>query len=463
MVPMDKSPEFSAELLQRYNQPVPRYTSYPTAPQFSEAVTVPAWEQAVASRGQRANPWSLYFHIPFCRSLCFYCACNKIITPTQSRSFPYLDHLFQELDLVSSKLNQNDRQVSQIHLGGGTPTFLTPRQLTDLWHRINDHFQLQSDGEYGIEIDSRAADCNTIKHLSELGFNRMSFGIQDFDPEVQKAINRIQSTKDTFDQINTARAHGVSSVNVDLIYGLPLQTIQSFSRTLDTVISERPDRIAVYGYAHLPQMFRAQRQIEKHDLPSEQEKLALLELAINKFRAAGYEYIGMDHFALPGDELARAKREGSLQRNFQGYSTRQECDMLGFGVTSIGKVANLYYQNLKTEKEYFMALDKGQLPITKGYELTGDDTLRRSIIMKLMCQGNLDLKAFEQESGYSFFQYFAKEIPELLQLAEDRLINLNDWQIEITRKGQLLLRNICHVFDAYRTTACPQRIHTQAI
>lgn len=460
---MDKSPEFSAELLQRYNQPVPRYTSYPTAPQFSDEVSAPAWEQAVGSRVSTAAPWSMYFHIPFCRSLCFYCACNKIITPTHSRSFPYLDHLFKELELVGNKLDQQDRQVSQIHLGGGTPTFLTPQQLTDLWGQISRHFQLETDGEYGIEIDPRAADCNTIKHLTDLGFNRMSFGIQDFDPEVQKAVNRIQSVKDTFDQINTARAHGVRSINVDLIYGLPLQTIQSFSRTIDTVIGERPDRIAVYGYAHLPQLFRAQQQIDKHHLPSEQEKLALLELAINKFLAAGYEYIGMDHFALPEDELAKARRNGSLQRNFQGYSTRQECDMLGFGITAIGKVKNLYYQNAKSEKDYFRSIAGNSLPIIKGFRLTDDDMLRRSIIMKLMCQGNLDLKQFELETGHSFFHYFDREMPELLRLAEDRLIALSDWQIEITRKGQLLLRNICHTFDAYRAIPGNQRIHTKAI
>ncbi|MDX1692450.1 MAG: oxygen-independent coproporphyrinogen III oxidase [Ketobacteraceae bacterium] len=460
---MDKSPQFSAELLRRYNQPVPRYTSYPTAPRFSEAVSVPDWERAVASRGNNASPWSLYFHIPFCRSLCFYCACNKIITPTQSRSFPYLEHLFRELKLVSSKLNKQNRKVSQIHLGGGTPTFLTPQQLTDLWDQINRHFILEADGEYGIEIDPRAANTNTIKHLTELGFNRMSFGIQDFDPEVQKAVNRIQSVKDTFDQINTARANGVRSINVDLIYGLPLQTIQSFSRTLETVIAERPDRIAVYGYAHLPQLFRAQRQIDKHYLPPEKEKLALLELAITKFIGAGYEYVGMDHFALPEDELAKARRDGSLQRNFQGYSTRQECDMLGFGITSIGKVGNLYYQNTKYEKEYFSYLGGERLPITKGYQLTEDDRLRRTIIMTLMCQGKLDLEAFEVETGLSFFRYFDREIPDLLRLAEDKLIELNDRQIVITRRGQLLLRNICHKFDAYRGIPGEQRIHTRAI
>lgn len=460
---MNKSPEFSSQLLQRYNQPVPRYTSYPTAPQFSSQPGSAAWQDAVASRGAVSQPWSLYFHIPFCRSLCFYCACNKIITPNQLRSLPYLEHIFKELDLVGAQLRGDDRKVSQLHLGGGTPTFLAPQQLTELFARVEQHFSLQEDGEYSIEIDPRAADVAMIKHLTDLGFNRMSFGVQDFDPEVQKAVNRLQSSKDTFAQIDAARAHGVKSVNVDLIYGLPLQTVQSFARTLDMVIAEKPDRVAVYGYAHLPEIFRAQRLIDKHYLPNEADKLALLELAINKFLTAGYEYIGMDHFALPGDELAIAKKQGSLQRNFQGYSTQQECDMLGFGITAIGKVQNLYYQNIKTEKDYFNSLAKGKLPIAKTYHLSKDDNIRRDIIMRLMCQGSLDLKQFEARTAVSFFQYFASVLPELLQLAEDGLIELSDWAIEVTPKGQLLLRNICYAFDAYRMRTDRRRIHSKAI
>lgn len=459
---MVKPPVFSAELLRHYNKPVPRYTSYPTAPQFSADICSSIWEEALTCR-DISKPMSLYFHIPFCRSLCFYCACNKIITPNSSRSIPYLDNLFCELSLVSSILSPADRKVSQIHLGGGTPTFLSMQQFDELFSLITTHFDLADDGEYSIEIDPRASSPEMVKHLTQLGINRMSFGIQDFDPEVQKAVNRIQSSKETFDQIRTARANGVKSINVDLIYGLPLQTPQSFARTIDTVISERPDRVAVYGYAHLPHVFRAQQQIDKHNLPDESSKIELLDLAVNKFLIAGYEYIGMDHFALPTDDLAIARRQGSLQRNFQGYSTQNECDMLGFGITAIGKVGNLYYQNTKTEKEYFDRINKSQLPIIKGYELSEDDVIRRDIIMALMCKGFLDLVSFEDQTGHSFFQYFSPIIPELLHLTEDGLINMNDFSIEVTQKGQMLLRNICYVFDAYRDGANGKLIHTKAI
>lgn len=459
---MGAIPEFNAELLTRYNKPVPRYTSYPTAPQFNSNITQSSLIQALDQR-DGARPLSLYLHIPFCRSLCYYCACNKIITTNASRSIPYLESVTRELKLTSDRLSRNDRQVSQIHLGGGTPTFLACEQLTDLFRHIESHFSLASDGEYSIEIDPRASSVDMIRHLVTLGFNRMSFGIQDFDPDVQKAINRVQSSAETFSQINAARAHGVRSINVDLIYGLPLQTKRSFARTLDTVIGERPDRIAVYGYAHLPGTFKSQQLIDKHYLPLETEKIALLELAINKFLNAGYEYIGMDHFALPEDELAIARREGTLQRNFQGYSTRIECDMLGFGVTSIGKLGDLYYQNEKVEKVYMERVHNNELPLAKGYQLTFDDVVRRGVIMVLMCQGRLNMQQFERTTGHAFFQYFSDVIPELLELTEDGLLTMSDWHVEVTQKGQLLLRNICNVFDAYRKQTKNRHIATQAI
>lgn len=446
---MNPGPEFNAELLSRYDRPAPRYTSYPTAPRFDDAFTVDDWRAALGSRPDPARPLSLYFHIPFCRSLCFYCACNKIITPNHERSLPYLDAIFRELELVAAELPEHGRKVSQIHLGGGTPTFLSGGQLADLMANIRRHFDLAEDGEYSIEIDPRACSVETIERLAELGFNRMSFGVQDFDPQVQKAVNRIQSPAETFAQIDAARAHGVESINLDLIYGLPLQNRHSFARTLDTVIEQRPDRVAVYSYAHLPEMFRAQRQIEKHQLPSASEKLALLELAIKRFLEAGYEYIGMDHFALPDDELAIARRDGSLQRNFQGYSTQSQCDMLGFGITSIGRVGDSYYQNIKTEKEYLELIEKGELPIAKGYSLVRDDRIRSEVIMTLMCQGELDIIDFESRTGITFYGYFEKALPRLLTFCEDGLVELGDRKITITPRGQLLLRNICQLFDAY--------------
>ncbi len=447
---MKTFPQYNRDMLIKYDKLLPRYTSYPTALQFTEGFTQQDWLTAWNSV-EESSELSLYFHIPFCRSPCFYCACNRIITRDATRSTPYLDAIFKEMALVSSLLSDKQKKVSQVHLGGGTPTFLSPEQLSMLWEKIHQYFRLEFQGEYSIEIDPRAASIEMIQHLAELGFNRMSFGVQDLNKDVQEAINRIQSVKETFAQIDAARKAGVQSINVDLIYGLPKQTEDTFANTIDRVIDARPERVAVYGYAHMPAVFKAQRQIAKFDLPDLSSKLMLLELAIEKFQSAGYEYIGLDHFALPHDELSIARNNGSLQRNFQGYSTRKNLNMLGFGVTSIGKVGNAIFQNHKLEDEYIRMLSNGTLPLIKGYVMTQDDQIRKAVIMSLMCQGVIIFESLFQKYGAVFNEYFHLSMPELLQFQRDGLIDMNDEKLTITPVGQLLLRNIANVFDAYRS------------
>ncbi len=444
-------PEYNREMLIKYDKPLPRYTSYPTALKFDETFSDQNFEQTVKSAAQSTSELSLYFHIPFCRSPCFYCACSRIITRDNTRSTPYLDAVINEMALVKNTLNNENKVVSQVHLGGGTPTFLSMDQLSHLWQAINKNSNLDKNGEYSIEIDPRAADVSKIKNLVSLGFNRMSFGVQDLDKEVQKAVNRIQSAKETFEQIEAARATGVKSVNVDLIYGLPKQTVKTFSNTIDRVLEVRPERVAVYAYAHMPTVFKAQKQIDKYDLPDLSNKLRLLEIAIEKFQAAGYEYIGLDHFSLPSDELAIARRNGSLQRNFQGYSTQKNLDMLGFGVTSIGKIDGSYYQNNKLENEYLALIERKQLPVQRGYSCTKDDLIRKDVIMKLMCQGDINLNNFKIDTGHAFFDYFQSSLTELESMKDDGLIEYNQDRFYVTAIGQLLLRNIANVFDAYRT------------
>lgn len=461
---MKLSPVYDKELLHRYDRPLPRYTSYPTAVQFEEGFSVADWRRGLDQSIQAAKPFSLYFHIPFCRSPCFYCACNRIITRDASRSQPYLEAIYKEIELVAAQIPDNRRNVSQVHFGGGTPTFLSSNQLEELWGRINRHFNMDPDGEYSIEIDPRASSVELIEKLTQLGFNRMSFGIQDLDPEVQKAVNRIQSAEETFTQIASAKKNGVKSVNVDLIYGLPKQTTETFGNTIERVIEARPERVAVYGYAHMPQVFKAQTQIDKYDIPSLSKKLGLLEIAIDQFLAAGYEYIGLDHFALPDDELAVARRQNTLHRNFQGYSTQKECDMLGFGVTAIGKIGNIFYQNLKSEKDYLDCLKDERLPINKGYQMTRDDRIRGQVIMSLMCHGYLDFDYFESISQSRLTDYFSNVVDDIDSLERDGLIEVDSRRIAVTSVGQLLLRNICNVFDGYRKPSeSKQRIHALSI
>ena len=440
---------FDPDLIRRYDRNGPRYTSYPTAVQFHTNFCAEQY-RAAAGSGLPATPLSLYVHVPFCGSPCFYCGCNKVITRDGTKVERYLNYLYREIELQAPLFNSS-RRVEQLHFGGGTPTFLSLAQLRALLGKLTERFSLTTsdDREYSIEIDPRTLAAESLPALAAMGFNRISLGVQDFDPDVQRAVNRVQSTDDTLQAIEDARANGFSSVSVDLIYGLPKQSFASFSRTLDTMVAARPDRLAVYGYAHLPRMFKAQRQIDEADLPSPALRIELLGLTVEKLTAAGYVYIGMDHFALPGDELVRAQRAGSLHRNFQGYSTRAECDLVALGVSSIGKLGDAYSQNAKTLLEYYAALDKCRLPIQRGIELNLDDVVRREVIQRLMCQGLVSFDAVEKRFDLEFDRYFARELKQLGEFVDDGLVSIAERAIRVTSAGRLLLRNIAMAFDAY--------------
>lgn len=451
--------EFDPELIRRYDASGPRYTSYPTAVQFSEAFNAARYGEIarLSNSGSQVVPLSLYFHIPFCDTVCFYCACNKIITKNRTRAIPYLEQLFREIELQAGLFDRN-RPVDQLHWGGGTPTFLSMRQMHDLMRVTAENFQLRDDdsGEYSIEIDPREADAETIALLRSLGFNRLSLGVQDFDPEVQKAVNRIQSEAQTWAVLDVARAEGFKSVSVDLIYGLPLQTVDRFRVTLDKVIAAGPDRLSVFNYAHLPQLFKTQRQINEALLPSAEEKLAILGLTIERLTQAGYLYIGMDHFARPDDELAVAQRQGTLHRNFQGYSTHADCDLVAMGATAISKVGNSYSQNLKTLDEYAARLQGGGLAVFRGVELDADDKLRREVITRLICNFELDFAEIEAGYGINFRSYFAAALRALEPFNADELLELGDRFIRVKPRGRLLIRNICMQFDRYFTGVAGQ-------
>jgi len=449
--PMHHAIPFDAAMLEKYDTFGPRYTSYPTAIQFSPAFTLQDYYDEVEQSNSNNAPLSLYFHIPFCESLCFYCACNKIITHTFDRATPYLARLHKEVALQAALVSR-DRPVNQLHFGGGTPTFLSDEQLRRLMLVTAEHFTLApiDKREFSIEIDPRAIRDGTVAMLREFGFNRVSFGVQDFDPKVQQAVNRIQSIEQTQAVVDAARNSGYRSVNMDLIYGLPYQTVESFNRTLDTIIAMRPERLAVYNYAHLPQRVKAQRLIKEKDLPDAVTKLGLLELTINRLQEAGYVYIGMDHFALPEDELVVAREQGTLQRNFQGYSTHADTDMIGMGITSIGKINSCYNQNVRYEKSYFEAVDNGRLAVFQGYRLSDDDRIRRAVIQALMCQGEVVFAAIEQAFGILFSRYFAEELTRLQPMENDGLLEQDSRRIRVEPFGRLLLRNIAMVFDAYQ-------------
>ena len=448
----DQRIEFALDLIQKYDRSGPRYTSYPTAPHFHEGFG-PADYRAAARATNTEAPkrgLSLYYHIPFCDTLCFYCACNKIATKDRSKAATYLDYLFREIELQGA-LFDNDRPVDQLHLGGGTPTFLSPDQMRSLMAKTGEHFRLRDDdsGEYGIEIDPRETGPEFIAALRDMGFNRLSIGVQDFDPTVQEAVNRIQPAETTLGAIEAARSAGFHSLSLDLMYGLPHQDAATFSRTLEAVIEARPDRLAVFNYAHLPDLFPPQRRIRDEDLPSPAEKLAILQRTIERLTEAGYVYIGMDHFALPDDELAVAQREGTLHRNFQGYSTHAHCDLVAMGVTAIGSVGPTYSQNVRGLDEYYAALDKDELPIFRGYALTDEDRLRRAVITRLMCDFALDFRRVAGEFGIAFSEYFADELADLREMAADGLLEMSDTGLWVTPRGRLLIRNIAMVFDAY--------------
>ena len=437
-------------LIRKHDVGGPRYTSYPTADRFVDAFGELDLRQWLGKRniGGISLPLSVYVHLPFCDTLCYYCGCNKVVTRDHGRSAKYIKYLQKELELLGPLLGA-DRSVSQMHWGGGTPTFLAREEMGFLVDVLKKQLRWARDIECSVEVDPRRAPPGTMAFLGSLGFNRVSLGVQDFDPAVQKAVHRIQSEDETRRVIEEARASGFRSINLDLIYGLPKQTLDSFNRTLERVIDIQPDRIALYSYAHLPRLFPPQRRIADADLPSPEAKLQILTLAIGRLTRAGYLYIGMDHFARPDDELAVAQQQGRLQRNFQGYSTHAESDMLGIGVSSIGRVGPTYYQNRKVLDEYYAALDAGRLPVARGINLTSDDLLRRAVIQALSCHFRLSIESIELAYLVDFRKYFAEELKDLKVLQEEGLVELQpDW-IVVTAKGRLLVRAICMVFDRY--------------
>ena len=445
-------PAITADLLTRFDVPGPRYTSYPTADRFVEAFGAADYAQALTQRrtgpAALALPLSLYVHIPFCEQLCYYCACNKIITKHHERSAPYLGYLSREVDLHVQRLGSG-HSVSQLHLGGGSPTFLNDDELAELMAMLRRNFSLVPGGEYSIEIDPRTVDVTRLEALARLGFNRLSFGVQDFDPQVQKAVHRVQPAEQVFALVEAARRIGFESINVDLIYGLPKQTPESFDRTLAQVSALRPDRIALYAYAHLPERFKPQRRIIAVELPGAANKVSMLARSLAAFEEAGYVYVGMDHFALPDDALAVAKRQGRLHRNFQGYSTQSDCDLIGLGVSAIGKVGATYSQNAKTLQEYQDALDQGQLPVVRGLAVSRDDLVRRAAIMALMCQGQLAYESIELAHLIDFKTYFAAELAQLATMQEQGLVTLGDTGIQVTPMGWFFVRGVAMVFDKY--------------
>lgn len=443
---------FNRPLVEKYDRPGPRYTSYPTAPQFHAAFAEDDY-RAAAERSNRVaspKPLSVYVHIPFCKSLCYYCACNKIITHNTERAAEYLSWLKQEIG-VQGALFDETRRMTQLHLGGGTPTYLSNAQLGELMAALDEafHFAPVEEREFSLEVDPRTVTPAQIHELHDLGFNRLSFGVQDFDTNVQKAVNRLQSEEQVVELVAAAREAGFQSVSVDLIYGLPLQTVASFDATLDKIIALRPDRIASYSYAHLPELFKAQRLIRPEDMPPPERKLELLELTIRRLTAAGYVYIGMDHFALPDDELTLARENGTLQRNFQGYSTHADCDMIGLGITSIGKVGDSYSQNVKETAQYQARLEEGRLPVMRGYRLNDDDRLRRDVINALMCHGRIDFANIEACHDIVFRDYFAEALAQLEEMQADGLLTIGADAIEVLPAGRLMMRNMAMAFDAY--------------
>lgn len=444
--------DFDAELIQRLAQSGPRYTSYPTADRFSEEFSNRDYLHAVNHlhvRGAR-HPLSLYIHIPFCNTVCYYCGCNKIVTKNRDKATTYLDYLKREL-AMQGKLFAGFNQVEQLHFGGGTPTYLSDDQMGGLMQHIRRWFSFVGDtkGEYSIEVDPRSVTTARIHSLRAQGFNRISLGVQDFDEQVQRAVNRIQPEQTTLDTIHAARSAGFRSISIDLIYGLPKQTLASIAETITKVIAANPDRIAVYHYAHLPHLFKPQRRIAEVDLPSSDTKLEMLALCIRQLNAAGYIYIGMDHFAKPDDELAIAQRQGLLHRNFQGYSTHAESDLIACGVSAISSVGMCYSQNAKTLDDYYDRLDQRELPIVRGYQLTMDDVLRRFIIQRLMCNFELSVRSFEQAYPIKFETYFRLELVQLAELQQSGLLTVDSDWIEVTLKGRLLIRNICMIFDRH--------------
>jgi oxygen-independent coproporphyrinogen III oxidase len=443
---------FDAAMMARYGQSAPRYTSYPTALQFKDSVESGEYLAAAACSEDalRGEPLSLYVHIPFCLSPCLYCGCNKIVTRRTERAEHYVRHLSREISLRAGHFAR-DRPVEQMHFGGGTPTYLPKQLLIEIMGNLAHEFRLSEtkSRDYSIEIDPRSVDRDCLQLLKELGFNRVSLGIQDFDSEVQRAVNRVQPEKNVQHVYDAAREWGFQSINFDLICGLPLQTLATFTATLNRVVAMRPDRLAVYGYAHMPQLFKAQRHIRQEELPNAATRMALQELAIDKLVAAGYVYIGLDHFALPTDSLAQAKRNHTLHRSFQGYTTHANRDLVSFGVSAIGKVGNLYVQNYKLIKDYEAAIARGALPSQRGTTLSADDRIRADVIQQIMCHGRIDISEVEDRHHISFSNYFSLELARLRALQCDGLVELAERHVTLTVTGRLLMRAVAMSFDAY--------------
>lgn len=450
-------PCLNEELLFKFDVPGPRYTSYPTADRFNNAFGETELQNALSIRGENfglvggkagAGPLSIYIHIPFCESLCYYCACNKIITKKRDKSVEYLTYLYKEIDLTLKSLGPA-QTVSQLHLGGGSPTFLSDQQLTQLFDFLRSRFKLLDTGEYAIEVDPRTINVARLQALKEMGFNRLSFGVQDFDEKVQKAVHRVQPYEQVNELMIAARELGFKSINVDLIYGLPLQSPISFDKTLEQVVSIAPDRIALYAYAHLPLRFKPQRRIADHQIPAANDKLSMLSRSLDYLQKAGYVYVGMDHFAKATDPLAIAKRQGRLHRNFQGYSTQPDCDLLALGVSSISKIGGVYSQNVKTLEEYYDLLDQDVLPVEKGLLMTRDDLIRREVIMALMCHGSVVFESINLAYLIDSKNYFAKELNDLEHFVNDGLLQMDDSGLQVTTMGWYFVRGIAMVFDKY--------------
>jgi oxygen-independent coproporphyrinogen-3 oxidase len=445
-------PSRFSDLIHRFDASGPRYTSYPTADRFVEAFTSDDYNQALAQRRDGAAamilPLSLYVHIPFCESLCYYCACNKIITRQHDRAQPYLRYLAREVDLLTTQLGLG-QIVTQLQLGGGTPTFLSDGELQELMDMLRHSFTFVTGGEYSIEVDPRTVDESRLDALEAMGFNRLSFGVQDFDPDVQKAVHRLQPAAQVFRVIAAARQRGFRSINVDLIYGLPRQSPESFDRTLAQIIELRPDRIALYAYTHLPERFKPQRRIAAAELPGASAKITMLARSLAALLTAGYVYVGMDCFALPGDVLAIAKRQGRLHRNFQGYSTHSNCDIVGLGVSALGRVGATYSQNANTLEEYCDCLDQGHLPVVRGLALTRDDLMRQAVIMAVMCQGQVEYESIDLAYLIDFRTYFATELEDLKSLADQGLVTMDESGFQVTDDGWFFVRVVAMVFDRY--------------
>ncbi len=448
---------FDFDLIEKYGNAVPRYTSYPPATELKDEFTALDWEFAITESNQRQSPLSLYFHIPFCQSACYFCGCNVIVSNNKEAANSYIDHLSKEIEFTTQFIDTR-RKVSQLHWGGGTPNYLSLELVDSLWGSINKQFTFDDKAEVSIEINPRYVDKNYIFFLKEIGFNRISFGIQDFNPLVQEAVNRVQSEELLFNVMDWIREAGFESVNVDLIYGLPFQTLYTFKETIQKTIAIDPDRIAIFNFAYVPWMKPVQKNIPQSALPKPHEKLEIWQMSIQELTDNGYVFIGMDHFAKPGDELAIAQRNSTLKRNFQGYTTQPEAELYGFGLTSISMLEDTYAQNHKRLKEYYQAIDQGILPVSKGFKLSRDDILRRDIIMQIMSNFYLDKSVIESKYHLDFDTYFAEELIEMRPLIADGLVQSNYDSIVVTNLGRLLVRNVAFLFDTHTPAQQQQRL-----